>query len=67
MTLQTRLSKLEATTSPDDKRPWLRVIGHSEEECEAQRRALIDAGRAPEADNFVFRIIVTPKATTYET
>jgi hypothetical protein len=29
MTLQTRLSKLEATAPPDDKRPWLRVIGYS--------------------------------------
>jgi hypothetical protein len=67
MTLQTRLSKLEATASPDDNRPWLRVIGRSEEGCEAQRRALIDAGQALESDNFVFRIIVSPKAATCET
>jgi hypothetical protein len=62
MTLQTRLSKLEATASPDDNRPWLRVIGHSQEGCEAKRRALIDAGKALEADNCVFRIIVKPEA-----
>jgi hypothetical protein len=67
MTLQTRLSKLEATASPDDNRPWLRVIGHSKEECEAKRRALIVAGKALEADNFVFRIIVSPRAATCET
>ena len=67
MTLKTRLSKLEASVSPEDTRPWLRVIGNSEEECEAKRRALIDAGQALETDNFVFRIIVTPKATTCAT
>ena len=67
MNLQTRLSKLEATASPENNRPWLRVIGHSEEECEAQRRALIDAGQALESDNFVFRVIVSPKEATCET
>jgi hypothetical protein len=61
MTLQTRLSKLEATASPEELRMWQRVIGYSQEECEAKRRALIDAGQALEADNFVFRIIVKPK------
>jgi hypothetical protein len=54
MNLQIRLSKLEATASPDAHRPWLRVIVHSEEECELQRRALIDAGQALESDNFYF-------------
>ena len=46
MTLQIRVSKLEATASPDDNRPWHRVIGDTEEECEARRRAMIDAGQA---------------------
>jgi hypothetical protein len=64
---KTRLSKLEATASPDDPSRWHRVIGHSEEECEAQRRALVDAGKALESDNFVFRTIVLPKAATCET
>ena len=66
MTLQTRLSKLEST-APDEHRMWQRVIGSSKEECEAKRRALIDAGQALESDNFVFRIIVSPKAATCET
>jgi hypothetical protein len=61
MTLQTRLSKLESTASPAEHRIWQRVIGRSKQECEAKRRALIDAGEALEADNFVFRIIVKPK------
>ena len=64
MTLKTRLSKLEASVSPDDIRPWLRVIGNSQEECEARRRALIDAGQALATDNFAFQIIVTPRAVT---
>jgi hypothetical protein len=67
MTLQTRLSKLESTASPTEQRIWQRVIGRSEEGCEAKRRALIDAGQALESDNFVFRIIVSPKAATCET
>jgi hypothetical protein len=66
MTLQTRLSKLEAIASPEDTRPWLRVIGDSEEECKAKRRATIDAGKALESNNFVFRIIVSPKEATCE-
>ena len=50
MTLQTRLSKLEAAASPEEHRMWQRVIGRSNEECEAKRRALIDAGQALESD-----------------
>ncbi len=67
MTLQTRLSRLESTASPEEHRMWRRVIGHSKEECEAKRRALVDAGQAQESDNFVFRIIVSPTETTCET
>jgi hypothetical protein len=67
MTLQTRLSKLESTASPEEHRIWQRVVGRSKEECEAKRRALIDAGDAVESANFVFRIIVSPKAATCET
>ena len=67
MTLQTRLSKLESTASPEEHRIWQRVIGRSKEECEAKRHALIDAGHALESDNFVFRIIVSPEAATCET
>ena len=67
MTLQTRLSKLEATASPEQRRIWQRVIGRSKEECEAKRRALIDAGQALESDNFVFRIVASPEAATCET
>jgi hypothetical protein len=61
MTLQTRLSKLESTTSLEEHRIWQRVVGRSKEECEAKRRALIDAGEAVKSDNFVFRIIVSPE------
>ena len=67
MTLRTRLSKLEAIASTEDNRTWLRVIGDSEEECEAKRRALIDAGDALETDNFIFVTIVSPKDPTCAT
>ena len=67
MTLQTRLSKLETTASSKGNRPWLRLIGRTEEECEAKRRALIDAGEALKSDSVIFRIIVSPKAATCET
>lgn len=66
MTLQTRLSKLESTASPEEHRIWQRVIGRSKEECEVKRRALIDAREALESNNFVFRIIVSPEAATCE-
>jgi hypothetical protein len=62
MTLGARPSKLESTASPEEEhRVWQRVIGRSKEECEAQRRTLIDAGEAVKSDDFVFRIIVSPK------
>lgn len=67
MILKARLTKLEAVASPEDHGKWFRVTGRSEEECEAQRRALIDAGQALETDNFVFRVIVTPKGTACAT
>jgi hypothetical protein len=67
MTLQTRLSKLESTASPEEHRIWQRVIGRSKEECEAKRRVLIDAGQTLATDNFVFRILVSPKVATCAT
>jgi hypothetical protein len=42
---------------------WQRVVGRSKEECEAQRRALIDAGEALQSDSFIFRVIVPNEAT----
>jgi hypothetical protein len=67
MTLKTRLSKLEATASTEDNGTWLQVVGDSDAECEAKRRALIDAGQAEENYNFMLRIIVTPKEAACET
>ncbi len=67
MTLQTRLSKLESTASPEEHRIRRRVIDRSKEERETKRRASIDVGEALESHNFVFRIFVSPKAATCET
>jgi hypothetical protein len=62
--LETRLRKLEADQAPPSMFiPWHRVIGDSDGECEAQRRGMIEAGQAKEADNFIFHIIVSPGAS----
>jgi len=37
------------------------VIGNSAEECDIQARGMIEAGRAEKSDEFIFRIIVTPR------
>jgi len=39
------------------------VIGGTAAECEAQRRAMIERGEAGEADDFVFRVIVSAGAS----
>jgi hypothetical protein len=57
--VETRLLKLEAAQIPLVK-SWRRVIGDSEAECEVQKCAMIENGRAVETDGFVFRIIVSP-------
>jgi len=59
--IEARLRKLEADQAPTAFTQWHRVIGCSEEECEAQRRGMIGSGQAEEADNFIFRVLVTPK------
>jgi hypothetical protein len=59
MNLETRLRKLEGR-SPAIFKPCHRVIGDSREECEAQRRGMIEAGQAGESDDFFFRVIVSP-------
>ena len=58
--LDTRLRKLESH-APSLLRPSHRVIGDSRDECEEQRLAMIAAGKADESDDFMFRIIVSPR------
>jgi hypothetical protein len=62
--LEMRLRKLESRVHSAFK-PWCRVIGSSEEECESKRRGMIEAGQAEEADNFVFRVLVAPRAASH--
>lgn len=59
--IDARLRKLEAERAPMAFTPWRRVIGHSPSECEAQRRGMIRAGQAAEADNFIFRVVTDRK------
>ena len=58
--IRDRLARLEAKAKPAAPGKWHRVIGDTEAECEAQRRAMTERGAAGEADDFVFRVIVTP-------
>lgn len=59
--VETRLRKLEAKISAPALATFHRVIGHSSEECQEKRRGLIEGGQAGETDNFIFRVIVTPR------
>ena len=52
----TRISRLEGTVMPPPSKTH-RMIGDSAEECEAQRRALIDSGKAKDTDFFIFRFL----------
>ena len=60
MTMRTRLSRLEATAPVEDYRPYHRVIGDTAEQCEMQKQAMIEAGKAAKSDNFIFWIILRP-------
>jgi hypothetical protein len=55
--VETRLLRLEAAQMPLTGL-WRRVIGNSQAECQAQKRAMIEGGQAQGADRFIFRIIM---------
>jgi hypothetical protein len=58
-TIKKRLAQLEAKAMPPAPGKWHRVMGDTDK-CEAQRLAMIEGGQAAEADNFIYRIIVSP-------
>jgi hypothetical protein len=60
MSIANRISKLEAKTSSDDDFKVFRVIGHSDEECQAGIDRLIASGEARPTDRFMCRLIVSP-------
>jgi hypothetical protein len=60
MNIENRLSKLEAKTVSDDDFRVFRVIGDSDEECQAAIDRLIACGEARPTDHFVSRVIVSP-------
>ena len=62
MNIENRLSKLEAKTVSDDDFKVCRVIGDTEEECQAGIDRLISSGEALPTDHFVCRLIVDPPA-----
>jgi hypothetical protein len=61
MNIENRLSKLEAKAPAEDDWKVFRVIGHSDQECQAGIDRLIETGEARAFDRFVSRIIVTPR------
>lgn len=61
MNLETRLRKLECS-APETLTPCHSVIGDSAEDCETQKRELIEAGQANESDEFISIVIVDPPA-----
>jgi hypothetical protein len=60
MNIGNRLSKLEAKAPADDDWKIFRVIGYSDQECQAGIDRLIETGEARASDRFVSRIFVTP-------
>jgi hypothetical protein len=60
--IRNRLARLEAKAKPAEPGKWHRVIGGTAAECEARRRAMIERGEAREADDFVFRLMVSAPA-----
>ena len=56
MNIENRLSKLEAKTVSDDDFKVLRVIGDSDEECQAAINRLVTSGEARPHDRFISRV-----------
>jgi hypothetical protein len=52
--IEARMRKLEADHLPTSIKPIHFLTGQTADECEAQRRGMIEAGQANESDNFVF-------------
>ena len=57
--LESRLRKLETAALPPAFRPR-HMIGGTNDQCEAQRQAMIASGHADETDDFIFLIPVSP-------
>ena len=60
MNIESRLSKLEAKAPVGDDWKVFRVIGRSDEECQAAIDRLVASGEARPHDRFLSRIIVAP-------
>jgi hypothetical protein len=56
--IETRLRKLEADHLPTSIKRNHCLIGETTDDCEAQRRGMIESGRAEGSDNFTFILLV---------
>jgi hypothetical protein len=63
MNIESRLSKLEAKAPSGDDWKVFRVIGNSDEECQAGIDRLIASGEALRTDRFISRVIVSLPAS----
>ena len=62
MNIEGRLSRLEAKAPIGDDWKVFRVIGDSDEECQAAIDRLIASGEALPSDRFMCRLIVSPSS-----
>ena len=60
-----RISRLEGAVMPPSPNKVHTMIGDSTEECEVQRRALIDCGKAKESDLFIFILRLQNRPETF--
>jgi hypothetical protein len=56
--LSSRLERLERACTVDDRGPRRTVMGTSDADCEAQKAAMIEAGKASAEDEWMFIILV---------
>jgi hypothetical protein len=57
--IETRLRKLEADHLPTSIKLNHFLIGETTDDCEAQRRGMIESGGAEESDDFIFVFAAT--------
>jgi hypothetical protein len=57
--IETRLRKLEADHLPTSMKPIHYLAAETADECEAQRRGMIESGHAEGSDDFIFVFAAT--------
>ena len=63
--LSSRLERLERASTVTDRGPLRTVMGTSDADCEAQKAAMIEAGKASAEDKWMFIILVGLEGAHY--